>query len=72
MEQIRRAKLHVLRNGYQQKLERICNASADKVEAAIRCVGEKGAVRDVLRSADCDSDLKEALAELMVFIHEFE
>ena len=30
-------------------------------------VGENGTVRDVLRCADCDPDLKEALAELMVF-----
>ena len=27
-------------------------------------------MRDVLRSADCDADLKEALAELMVFTTE--
>ena len=50
MEQIRRAKAHVTRIGYKQKLERICNASADKVEAAITSVGEGGTLRDVLRS----------------------
>ena len=70
MEQIRRAKAHVQRHGYRQKLERICNASAEKIEAAIRCVGQKSNVRDVLRSSDCDQDLKEALAELMVFTTE--
>ena len=31
MEQIRRARTHVRRNGYKQKLEKICNASAEKV-----------------------------------------
>ena len=31
------------------------------------CVGEGGTIRDVLRSGDCDPELKEALAELMVF-----
>ena len=67
MEQIRRAKAHVTRAGYKQKLERICNASAEKIEAAMACVGEKAAVRDVLRSAECDADLKEALAELQIF-----
>ena len=70
MEQIRRAKAHVQRSGYHQKLEKICNASSDQVEAAMSYVGERGTVRDVLRSADCDPDLKEALAELMVFTTE--
>ena len=66
MEQIRLARAHVQRSGYQKKLEMICNASAEKVEAAMCCVGENGSVRDVLRSTDCDPELKEALAELMV------
>ena len=70
MEQIRRARAHVRRSGYQTKLEKICSASADKIEAAIRCVGENGTVRDVLRSGECDADLKEAFAELMVFTTE--
>ena len=66
MEQIHLARAHVQRSGYQKKLEIICNASAEKVEAAMCCVGENGSVRDVLRSTDCDPELKEALAELMV------
>ena len=70
MEQIRRAKAHVQRRGCHQKLEKICNASADKVEAAMCCGGDNGTVRDVLRSSDCDPDLKEALADLMVFTTE--
>lgn len=67
MEQIRRAEAHVTRVGYKQKLERICNASAEKIEAAIACVGEGGTLRDVLRSVDCDKDLKEALSEPRIF-----
>ncbi len=67
VEQIRRAKAHVQRNGYQAKLEKICNASAEKVDAAIACVGPNGSVRDVLRSPECDPELKEALVELMIF-----
>ena len=66
MEHIRHARAHVQRSGYQKKLEIICNASSEKVEAAMCCVGENGTVRDVMRSADCDPELKEALAELMV------
>ena len=66
MEQIRLARAHVQRSGYQRKLEMICNASAEKVEAAMCCVGENGLVRDVMLSADCDPEPKEALAELMV------
>ena len=49
---MRRAKAHVLRKGWQQKLERICNASAEKIEAAIASVGETATIRDVLRSGD--------------------
>ncbi len=40
------------------------------VSDAISCVGERGSVRDVLRSPGCDPELKEALAELMVFTTE--
>ena len=60
----------MLRKGWQQKLERICNASAEKIEAAIASVGENATIRDVLRSGDCDSELKEALAELQIFTTE--
>ena len=67
MEQIRRAKAHVLRVGYKKKLETICNASPQKVDAAIACVGDHGTLRDVLRAPGVDSDLKEALAELQIF-----
>ena len=70
MEQIKRATAHVQRSGYHEKLEIICNASAVKVEAAIACVGEKGSVRGVLRSPECDPNLKQALSELMVFTSE--
>jgi hypothetical protein len=67
MEMIRRAKAHVKRNGYHEKLEKICGATAEQIEAAMSFVGENGSVRDVLRSPDCDPGLKEALAELLVF-----
>jgi len=70
MEQIRLAKAHVRRSGYHEKLERICKASAEMVDAAMRCVGDRASVRDVLRSPECDPLLKEALAELMVFTTE--
>ena len=36
MTQIQSARAHVRRHGYQSKLEKICNATADKVEAARR------------------------------------
>ena len=68
MEQIRRAKAHVRRPGYQKKLETICNASSDKLAAAMECVGENAALRDVLRSADCDADLTETMAKLILLI----
>ena len=67
MEQVRRAKAHVQRSGYRKKLDLICNASAEKVEAAIAAVGERGSLRDVLRSSECDPGLKEAIADLMIF-----
>ena len=70
MEQIRLAKAHVRRSGYHAKLERICSASAEMIDAAICSVGERGTVRDVLRAPDCDPLLKEALSELMIFTSE--
>jgi len=70
MEQIRLARAHVRRSGYHAKLERICNATPEMVDAAMRHVGERGSVRDVLRSSSCDPLLKEALSELMVFTTE--
>ena len=70
MEQIRRAKAHVKRSGYHEKLEKICSATAEQIETAMRFVGENGSIRDVLRSPESDPGLKEALAELMVFTTE--
>ena len=67
MEQIKRARAHVRRAGYKRKLETICNASAEKVDAAIACVGDNGTLRNVLRAPGVDSALKEALAELQIF-----
>jgi len=70
MEQIRLARAHVRRSGYHSKLERICSATPEMVDAAMRHVGEHGSVRDVLQSSSCDPLLKEALSELMVFTTE--
>jgi hypothetical protein len=70
MEMIRRAKAHVKRTGYHEKLEKICGATAEQIEVAMGFVGESGSVRDVLRSPDCDPGLKEALVELQVFTTE--
>ena len=67
MEQIRKAKGHVLRPGFHERLERICGASADKIDAAICSLGAGASVKDVVRSADVDPDVKAALSELMVF-----
>jgi hypothetical protein len=53
MDDIKKAKTHVLRNGYQEKFEFICNASAEEVETAINCLGERSSYRDVIQSADC-------------------
>ena len=67
MAQIRAARAHVRRQGYKPKLTTICNATSEKIEDAIRSLGENASVRDVLRSPTCDHDLKEALSELMIF-----
>ena len=70
MAQIRSARVHVRRKGYKSKLNTICNATSEKVEAVIQTMGENTKVRDVLRSKDCDQDLREALSELMIFTSE--
>ena len=70
MEQIRLAKAHVQRKGYHKKLDLICNASVENVEAAIAAVGEGGNIRDVMKSSECPSGLKEAFSDLMVFTSE--
>ena len=48
MEQIRKARAHVLRSGFKQRLESICNASAEKIDAAIQSLGPDASVKDVL------------------------
>ena len=70
MEQIRLAKAHVQRKGYHKKLDLICNASVEHVEAAIAAVGEGGNIRDVMKSSECPVGLKEAFFDLMVFTSE--
>ena len=39
MEQIRKARGHVLRAGFIERLERICAASAEKIDAVIQSLG---------------------------------
>ena len=53
-------------------LQRLAQERCLKAEAptTLACVGEHGTLRDVLRSVDCDADLKEPMAELMVFTTE--
>jgi hypothetical protein len=67
MEQIRKARAHVLRVGFVERLERICAASAEKIDAAIQSLGPSASVKDVLRAPDFDKDVKDALSQLMVF-----
>ena len=67
MAQIRSARAHVRREGYKSKLNMICNATSEKIEAVIQSMGKDVKIRDVLRSKACDPDLKEALSELQVF-----
>ena len=67
MEQIKRARAHVVRAGFHERLERVCGASADKIDAAICSLGANATVKDVLRAPGVDKDVKDALAELMVF-----
>ena len=67
MEQIRKARGHVLRPGFHERLERVCGSSAEKIDAAIVSLGDGASIKDVMRSADVDPDVKAALSELMVF-----
>ena len=70
MEQVRKAKAHVIRRGFRERLECICRASAEKIDAAIQSIGERASVKDVLRAGDIDPDVKAALSELMMFTSE--
>ena len=70
MEQIRKAKGHVLRAGFHERLERVCGASAEKIDAAICSLGESASIKDVLQAPAVDPDVKAALSELMVFTAE--
>ena len=70
MEQIRKAKVHVRRPGFHDRLERICRASAEKIDAAIHALGPQASVKDVLRAPAVDQDVKDALSELMAFTSE--
>ena len=67
MEQIRKAKGHVMRTGFRERLETICGASWQKIDAAIVSLGPGASIKDVLLSAQVDPDVKAALSELMVF-----
>ena len=58
---------HVLRAGFHARLEQICRASAEKIEAAILALGPSASIKDVLRAPEVDPDVKAALSELMVF-----
>ena len=70
MQQIRKARGHVVRPGFQERLRCICQASAEKIDAAIESLGPNASVKDILRGPDVDPDVKAALSELMVFTSE--
>ena len=67
MEQIRKAKSHVIRSGFQERLQCVCRASAEKIDAAVCSLGQNASLKDVMRSSEVDPDVKAALSELMVF-----
>lgn len=67
MEQIRKARGHVVRAGWRMNLDAICKASAGKIDGAIASLGDDASVKDVLRAPQVDQDVKTALSELMVF-----
>ena len=54
VEQIRKARGHVQRAGFLERLERICAASVEKVDAVIKSLGSSAFVKDVLRGPDVD------------------
>ena len=70
MEQVRKARAHVARRGFRERLECVCRASAEKIDAAIQSMGERASVKDALRAGDVDPDVKAALSELMLFTAE--
>ena len=70
MQQIRKARGHVARAGFHERLQCVCRASAEKIDAAIASLGPNASVKDVLRGPDVDPDVKTALSELMVFTSE--
>ena len=70
MQQIRKARGHVTRAGFKERLECICRASAEKIDEAIAALGPGASVKDVLRGPEVDKDVKVALSELMVFTSE--
>ena len=60
-----------MRPGFHEKLEKICRASAEKIDTAMRSLeGGAASIKDVLRIPDVDEDVKTAMVELMVFTTE--
>ena len=50
MEQIRKARAHVSRPGFHESCERICQASVERLDAAMHSLGGAASIRDVLRA----------------------
>ncbi|CAK0852500.1 unnamed protein product, partial [Prorocentrum cordatum] len=70
IEQIRRARGHVNRLGFDARLQKICAASSEKLDAAVQSLGPNASLKDALRSPAVDQDVRDALSELMVFTSE--
>ena len=54
------------RAGFNERLENICKASAEKIDETMHSLGAEATIKDVLRSPAADPDVKSALLELMV------
>ncbi len=70
MEVSEKAKGYVLRSGLDRRLERVCGASVEKIDVAIRSLAAEASIGDVQRSPEVNQDAKDVLLERVVFASE--
>eukprot|EP00435_Cladocopium_sp_Y103_P023726 s4406_g5.t1 len=70
MEMVRLASAHVKRTKFKQSLHAVLQCTSDRLRAAVTALGDNANLGDVMRSSVVDTNIRDALSQLLFFSSE--
>ena len=67
MEMVRCARGHVKRKGFKQSLKSVVQCTSSRLSAAVAALGQHATIADIMRSSVVDSQLRDAISQLLFF-----